>query len=137
MSTTTIPTNLSVALEYFDEQTSEVDVWLVVSLSAISIFIIISFTAMHIVVQVEARDHAKETKKMAFKKLFRNEYLVFSYCLSLLMSHSINVFHKLALKYHFSLINSAASSHVNISSNCSSNMTTLSHDFTTQTTARV
>ena len=77
----------------------EVDTWLTVFLSIVSIISIIFFTFIYIHSQIKARDHVKDTKKSAFKKVIRNEYLVLSYCVALFFSHLFTIAQKISNKY--------------------------------------
>lgn len=87
----------------------EIDSWLTITLSSISCIALIVFTVIYVVAQVQARDHIKETKTTAFRKLYRHEYLVFSYCFTLFFSHFLSIAQKVILEYYTNGINTVDS----------------------------
>ncbi len=105
IETTTPSTNedfsnkTSLPLNY-SELLIKIDTYTTIGLSSLSCLALIFFTFVYIDTQIKFRDHAKETKKSAFKKIFRHEYLVFSYCLSLFFSHLFSVAHKVLTKFY-------------------------------------
>ena len=92
-------TNCTTDEDNYSDVLYEVDLWLTVLLSGISCISLVFFTLIYLHSQVKARDHVKDTKKSAFKKIMRNEYLVLSYCLALLLSHLFTIAQKLINKY--------------------------------------
>lgn len=77
----------------------DLEVWLTISLSSISSLSLLTITIIYIITQIRSRDRVKESRKLILKKLVKNEYLVFSYCLSLFFSHILSVSHKLITKF--------------------------------------
>jgi hypothetical protein len=84
--------------EKFSETIYKIDSWLTIGLSIVSCILVIVFLVAHIIGQVEGRDHNKETKRSAFKKLLRIEYLVFGYCIVLFFAHFFTLIHKLFIQ---------------------------------------
>jgi hypothetical protein len=84
--------------ETFNETIYKIDSWLTICLSIVSCILIIVFLVAHIVGQIERRDRAKETKKSAFKKLIRIEYLVIAYCIVLFLAHFCTLIQKLFIQ---------------------------------------
>lgn len=91
--------NLSKPLSVFDMTLYEIETWLTISLSSLSLVSILIVSITYIFVHIRSRDHAKETTRAALRKMVKNEYLVLSYCLSLFISHLITVLHKITSKY--------------------------------------
>ena len=77
----------------------EIESWLTIILSSLSSFSILIISFMYLIAHVKSRDHNKESRKTAVRKVIINEYLVLSYCLSLFASHLITVLHKIISKF--------------------------------------
>ena len=88
----------------YNELLVKMDTYATIGLSSLSCLALLFFTLVYIDSQIKFRDHAKETKKSAFKKIFRHEYLVFSYCLSLFFSHLFSIAHKVLLKFYMEAV---------------------------------
>jgi len=88
----------------YNEILVKMDTYATIGLSSLSCLALLFFTFVYIDSQIKYRDHAKETKKSAFKKIFRHEYLVFSYCLSLFFSHLFSIAHKVMLKFYMEAV---------------------------------
>lgn len=91
--------NFSEPLPQFDMTLFEIETWLSITLSSLSLVSILIVLITYICVHIKSRDHAKETIRAVLRKMLKNEYLVLSYCLSLFISHLITVMHKIASKY--------------------------------------
>ena len=94
---------------YFDESFFHIDNYLTICLSTLSCFTLIFFSITYTISQIKLRDCAKETRKSAFKKLYRNEYLVISYCVNLFISHFLTLFHKIVSQFFFDNITQMSS----------------------------
>ena len=86
--------------EVYNQLLYKMDTYATIGLSSVSCISLLFFTFIYIDAQIKLRDHLKETKKSAFKKIFRHEYLVFSYCLSLFFSHLFSIAQKALIKFY-------------------------------------
>jgi hypothetical protein len=75
----------------FNEVMLEVDNWLTIILSMISIITLIVFTVLYLIAKV--KNKSKDSKRVLFKKVFKKEHLVFSYCVTLFFSHFVSIAH--------------------------------------------
>lgn len=78
----------------------EAEIWTSISLSTLSFIALVAFLIVYTIAHIKSRDHAKENKKTAFKKMCKNEYLVLSYCISLIITHFITISQK-AIQFLF------------------------------------
>jgi len=90
--------NISYENEYNDTLL-KVDTWLTIGLSTVSCLSLVFFTIVYIITHIKSRTKSKLNKKAAFKKIYKNEYLVLSYCFSLFFSHLVSIIHKLVITY--------------------------------------
>jgi hypothetical protein len=90
--------NITYENEY-DETLLKVDTWLTIGLSTVSCLSLVFFTIVYIITHIKSRTKSKLNKKAALKKIYKNEYLVLSYCFSLFFSHLVSIVHKLVITY--------------------------------------
>jgi hypothetical protein len=90
--------NITYENEY-DETLLKVDTWLTVGLSTVSCLSLVFFTIVYVITHIKSRTKSKLNKKTALKKIYKNEYLVLSYCFSLFFSHLVSIAHKLIITY--------------------------------------
>lgn len=72
----------------------QTEMWISMTLSSLSFLSLILFVVVYAIARIRTRDHARESRRTALKKLCKHEYLVLSYSLSLMASHFVNVVQK-------------------------------------------
>ena len=72
----------------------EAEIWTSVALSSVSLTTLIVFWIIYATAQVRTRDRARENRRTALRKLCKHEYLIFSYSVSLAISHLVTIVQK-------------------------------------------
>lgn len=72
----------------------QIEMWLSMTLSSFSLLALIVFVMVYAVARIRTRDHLRESRRTALKKLCKHEYLVLSYSFSLTISHLVTVIQK-------------------------------------------
>lgn len=72
----------------------QTEIWISLSLSSVSLITLFLFMLVYAIARIRARDHSRETRRKAIKKLCKQEYLVLSYSISLMLSHLITIIQK-------------------------------------------
>jgi hypothetical protein len=75
----------------YNETLLEIDNWLTILLSSVSMVALIVFTVLYILAKV--KNKSKDSKRVLFKKVFKKEHLIFSYCTALFFSHFVSIAH--------------------------------------------
>lgn len=72
----------------------QTEMWISMTLSSVSLLCLILFVTVYAIARIRTRDHARESRRTAVKKLCKHEYLVLSYSFSLMASHLVTVVQK-------------------------------------------
>jgi hypothetical protein len=75
----------------YNEKLLEIDNLLTILLSSVSMVALIVFTVLYILAKV--KNKSKDSKRVLFKKVFKKEHLIFSFCSALFFSHFVSIAH--------------------------------------------